>query len=326
MNKQLIRLFLCVAMIGIVLVGCGSTSNEEADQVLTSENSITYNSLTLDNYGREVFITEKPTKVLTLGPNATELFIALGLKDLVIGKSLDNHSRSPLPEYAEAYANIEELTYGSATREAVITSGADFIYGIDWEFGGEGLDIEELEEFGITTYMNSASSLEEIYEEILDLGKIFEVEDAAEAFVNDQKERIAIVQEKISDQDPVDVLVYDSGGDGVFTAGGTNFATILIECAGGKNIFDDITDKQWATVSFEEVLARDPDIILIQDYDAPPIKQKINEMKENSVLAELASVENENFVVNTLESVLPGNRMAYTVELLAEKFYPELFK
>lgn len=320
MTKKVIRI-LCITMLGFILVGCGSTSNEEIDQ-----NSTTYETLTLDNYGREVVINEKPTKVLTLGPNATELFIALGLEDVVIGKSLDNHSREPLPEYAEAYAGIEELTYGSATREAVITSGADFIYGIDWEFGGEGLDVEELEDFGITTYMNGALSLEEMYEEILDLGKIFEVEDVAEALVADQKERIAAVQEKISDQDPVDVLVYDSGGDGVFTAGGTNFATLLIEYAGGKNVFDDITDKQWTTVSYEEVLARDPDVFLIQDYDAPPLEQKINEIKENSVLSELDSVANENFVVNTLESVLPGNRMAYTIELLAEGFYPELFK
>src|SRR5690625_490157 len=112
-----------------------------------------------------------------------------------------------------------------ATKSYLQLSGGEkqrVMYGIDWEFGGEGLDVEELENVGITTYMNSALSLEEMYEEILDLGKIFEGEEKAEAFVADQKERIAAVQEKISDQDPVDVLVYDSGGDGVFTAGGTH--------------------------------------------------------------------------------------------------------
>ncbi len=98
MTKKVIRIF-CIAMLGIILVGCGST-NEETNQNAAEGNSTTYETLTLDNYGREVVITEKPTKVLTLGPNATELFIALGLEDLVIGKSLDNHSRGPLPEYA----------------------------------------------------------------------------------------------------------------------------------------------------------------------------------------------------------------------------------
>lgn len=303
----------------VLLAGCGAEKEDNTTKQ-------TGDTLIIDNYGREIEMTEKPSKVLTLGPNATELFIALGLSDYVIGNSLDNHSRGALPEFAEDYDKIPELTYGSATREAVLTSGADFIYGIDWEFGEEGLDIDELDSYGINVYLNKATTMEEIYQEILDLGKIFEIEDRAEAFVTEQKERIAKVEEKLSGQAPVDVLIYDSGGNGVFTAGGTNFETLLIELAGGRNIFEDITDKQWTTVSYEEVLARQPDVILIHDYDAPSIEQKIKDIKNDPALSQLDSVKNENFVVISLESVLPGNRMAYSVETLAGGFYPELFK
>ncbi len=303
----------------LVLAGCGSD---------TEDGSVTKSkkALVIDNYGRKVEFTKKPSKVLTLGPNATELFIALGLSDYVIGNSLDNHSRGALPEYKDDYEKIPELTYGSATREAVLTSGADFIYGIDWEFGSEGLDVDELESYGINVYMNKATSMDEIYQEIRDIGKIFDIEDRAEAFVEEQKTRITTVQEKLADHEPVDVLVYDSGGNGVFTAGGTNFETLLIELAGGRNIFNDITDKQWTTVSYEEVLARQPDVILIHDYDAPSIEQKIKDIKNDPALSQLESVKNEKFVVISLESVLPGNRMAYAVETLARGFYPELFK
>ena len=313
-------------MLAAGLVGCSSSASNTSVKESEETKSAEYESLTFDNYGREVVVTEKPKKVLTLGPNTTELFIALGLTDYVIGNSLNNHSRGALPEYKEAYAKIPELTYGSATREAVTTSGADFIYGIDWEFGGDGLDVKELASYGITTYMNSASTLEEIYQEILDIGKIFQIESVAEAYVADQKARIAAVQDKISGQKAVNVLVYDSGGDGVFTAGGTNFETLLIEHAGGKNIFDDITEKQWTTVSYEEVLARKPDVIVIHDYDSPSLEQKIKDIKNDPALSQLDCVKNENFVPITLESVLPGDRMAYTVETLAKGFYPELFK
>ncbi|WP_346015008.1 ABC transporter substrate-binding protein [Metabacillus halosaccharovorans] len=315
---------LALVMAGL-LVGCQSTSSEPMKKE-SEENTANYESLTFDNYGRDVEITEKPQNVLTLGPNSTELFVALGLTDYVIGNSLDNHSRGPLPEYEAEYKKIPELTYGSATREAVTTSGADFIYGIDWEFGGEGLDVEELESFGIKTYMNSATTLDEIYQEIHDLGNIFEIEDVATDFVTDQKSRITAVQEMVSSQEPVNVLVYDSGGDGVFTAGGTNFETLLIELAGGKNVFDDITDKQWTTVSYEEVLARQPDVIVVHDYDAPSLEQKIEDIKNNPALSQLDSVKNERFVSITLESVLPGDRMAYAVETLAKGFYPEKFE
>ncbi|MFD1778599.1 ABC transporter substrate-binding protein [Fredinandcohnia salidurans] len=310
---------LLAGILVLVLAGCGS--NTEDGSVTKSKKA-----LVIDNYGREVEFTKKPSKVLTLGPNATELFIALGLSDYVIGNSLDNHSRGALPEYKDDYEKIPELTYGSATREAVLTSGADFIYGIDWEFGSEGLDVDELESYGINVYMNKATSMDEIYQEIRDIGKIFDIEDRAEAFVEEQKARIASVQEKMADHEPVDVLVYDSGGNGVFTAGGTNFETLLIELAGGQNVFNDITDKQWTTVSYEEVLARQPDVILIHDYDAPSIEQKIKDIKNDPALSQLESVKNEKFVVISLESVLPGNRMAYAVETLARGFYPELFK
>ncbi|MEH7225309.1 ABC transporter substrate-binding protein [Bacillus sp. JJ1566] len=316
--KKLVLLVTGVLM--LIVAGCGAEKEDTATKQPEG------GSLIIDNYDREVEITEKPSKVLTLGPNATELFIALGLTDYVIGNSLDNHSRGALPEFEEDYAKIPELTYGSATREAVLTSGADFIYGIDWEFGNEALDLDELESYGIKVYMNKATTMDEIYQEILDIGKIFKIEDRAEAFVAEQKKQIAAVQEKLSGQEAVDVLIYDSGGNGVFTAGGTNFESLLIELAGGRNIFDDITDKQWTTVSYEEVLARQPDIILIHDYDAPSIEQKIKDIKNDPALSQLESVKNENFVVISLESVLPGNRMAYAVETLAEGFYPELFK
>ena len=192
--------------------------------------------------------------------------------------------------------------------------------------GGDGLDIKELEDFGITAYINRATTLEEIYKEIEDIGKIFNIETTAENFIADQKARINAVQKKVAGQVPVRVLIYDSGGEGVFTAGGNNFETLLIELAGGKNIFEDITDKQWTTVSYEEILARQPDIILIHDYDSPSLEQKINEIKNDPALSQLDCVQNERFASITLESVLPGNRMAYTVENLAKAFYPKLFE
>ena len=281
--------------------------------------------VTVQNYDREVTVNKTPEKVLTLGPNCTELFVALGLGDTIAGTSLNNHSRGPLPEYKEIYKTIPELNYSSATREAVISSGADFIYGIDWEFGEEALDIAELESFGMSVYKNSASTLEEQYKEILDIGKIFGIEETAQGYVDEQKSRIKAVGDAVKDLDKPNVLVYDSGNDGVFTCSGTNFESLLIEKAGGNNVFADLTDKQWITVSYEEVIKRNPDVIVIHDYDSPSVEQKIAEIKANSLLSQLDCVKNDRFVIIDLESVLPGNRMAYAVEKLAKGFYPDKF-
>lgn len=307
-----------------VLSGCGGAPTK-APQPPDAGESAGYDPVTLDNYGREITISQRPERVLTLGPNCTELFAALGLSDLVVGRSLINHSRGPLPEYADAVNAVPELNYASATREAILSSGADFIYALDWEISDQGCNLEEAAQYGMNVYVNAASTLDQQYQEIRDLGAIFGVEETAEAFVADQQARIAAVQETLADREPVDVLIYDSGNDGVFTCSGVNFESLLVELAGGRNLFGDLSEKQWVTVSYEEVLARDPDVILIHDYDSPSVEAKIAEIQANPTLSRLKCVQEGRFASITLESVLPGNRMAYAVERMAAAFHPDAF-
>ena len=322
--KKIVSLMLVLSMLFAVTACSNQNDTAKSESTQNISNDSVY-PMTFENYGREITITKKPEKVLTLGPNCTELFTALGLENYVIGRSLVNHSRGPLDEYADAVNNIPVLNNSSATREAILTSGADFIYTLDWEISDEGCNIDEVSEYGMTVYVNTATTLEEQYQEILDIGKIFGVEDRAEAFVNEQKSRISAAQAKIKENEPVNVLVYDSGNDGVFTCSGVNFESLLIELAGGKNIFSDLNEKQWVTVSYEEILKRNPDVILIHDYDSPSASEKIAEIKANPTLSQLDCVKNERFAVITLESILPGNRMAYAVENRAKAFYPDAF-
>ena len=330
--KKIICYIMSVIIMMSVLSGCGTNNSSVSGEasITDSSGSQSYDAdsypMTFDNYGREVTVTKRPERVLTLGPNCTELFVALGLEDYIVGRSLVNHSRGPLDEYADAVNSIPQLNYSSATREAIISSGADFIYALDWEISDTGCNIEEVGEYGMTVYVNSATTLEEQYQEIRDIGKIFGVEDKAEEFISDQKARIEAVQEAVSGREAVDVLIYDSGNNGVFTCSGSNFESLLIELAGGHNIFSDMTDAQWITVSYEEILARNPDVILIHDYDSPSVEEKIAEIKSNPTLAQLDCVKEERFAFVTLESVLPGNRMAYAVENMAAAFFLKFFQ
>lgn len=305
--KKLILGFLLL----LTISGC---SNSNADQTTADENQ-----QAITNYDRTIQIKGVPESVITMGPNTTELFCELGLADKVIGNTLNNHSRGPLPEYKKDYEKIPELTHGSATREAVLSSGADFIYGIDWEFGSEGLSIDELAENGLTVYQNKAKTIDEVYQEITDIGRIFEVEAQAEKFIEEQKDRLEAVADT-APKEPVKVLVYDSGDSGIFTASGSNYESRLIEAAGGINLFDDQTEKDWITVSSEEVLERQPEVILVHDYDQPALADKIAAIKADPALSQLEAVKNNRIVSMSLENALPGPRLAETVEQLAEGF------
>ena len=157
MKKSFVFLIaaLCLAFLPF---SCTRKDEKTVTAVRAGED---FTPLVFDNYGRTVTVSARPEKVLALGPNCAETMAALGLTGYIAGTSLRNHSRVPLPEYAEDFKRIPELNHGSATRKAVISSGADFIYGIDWEFGGGGLDVDELAGYGITVYMDAAQTLEQ---------------------------------------------------------------------------------------------------------------------------------------------------------------------
>ncbi|MDO4432691.1 MAG: ABC transporter substrate-binding protein [Aerococcaceae bacterium] len=264
-----------------------------------------------------VFAANKvPEKVITMGPNATEMLVALGLQDKIIGTTLNNHSRGPLEQYKDIYEKLPELAFASASRESVLASGADYIFGIDWEFGENGLNIEELNQYGMEVFVEKAKTIDEVYQEIEVLSKVFAVEEKGAALISQLKEEIASVQAPT--ETPKKVLVLDSLENGIFTAGGTNFETRLIERAGAINIFDDIKEKEWATVSLEEVLARNPEYIIVHDYDQPSVEDKIAMIKADPILSQLEAVKKERFIILELESVLPGVRMATTITKIAE--------
>lgn len=311
--KNKFFLLLCCVLFCFAASAC---AKPEQDDILPAD------ALVIENYGRELVFVQPPQAVLTFGPNCTELFVALGLGDLVVGKSLDNHSRGPLAEYAEQYNAIPTLTYGYPTREAVISSNADFAYGIDWVVGQEGVEVEDLQQAGIQLYVNSAETPEQLWQEIADLGRIFGVEDRAAELIRDQRTRIEAVQLGLADEQPLRVLVFDD--DTPYTAGGPNLETQLIELAGGVNIFADV-DKAWTSVSYEEIVARDPQVIIVHDYDAVSAEEKIAAISSHALLSTLECVQQQRFVVLSLEAVFPGPRMALTVETLAEGFFPHLY-
>lgn len=266
------------------------------------------------------FLTQAQSyeKVITMGPNATELMVALGLEDKIIGTTLNNHSKGPLDEYQEIYESLPELAFGSASRESVLTSGADFIFGIDWEFGEEAHSIDELESYGMTVYVEDAKTPDEFFEEIKEISSFFDVSKEGEHLITTLKDELESVE--INFDTPVSVLVYDSGQNGVFTASGANFESRLIELAGGNNIFSDITDKEWVTVSYEDILSRNPEYIIIHDYNVPSAENKIREIQTNPILSELDCVKNEQFIIVPLENFFPSVRMGKTVQQLNEAF------
>lgn len=323
--KKIIALLLTLCMV-FALCACGSKAETPAPatEAPVADVAPAYTPVTVENYGRTLTIEKMPAKVVTAGPNCSEVFCALGLADLVVGNSCDNHSRGPLDQWKADYEKIPELTYGYPTLEAVVASGCDFIYAIDWVFEGD-FTVGALEGYGITVYVCEATDYDGVWKEIENLGKIFGVEDAAAAFISSEQTKLDAVKSAVAGKDVQKVFVYDSDtGNGVYTCGGPNIETQFIASAGGENICANL-DKAWVGVSYEEVLAQNPDWIIIHDYEEATYEQNMETLKADPILSQLDAVKNEHFIKLSLESALPGSRTAYSVETIAQGMFPDAF-
>lgn len=98
----------------------------------------------------------------------------------------------------------------------------------------------------------------------------------------------------------------------------------LVTVTGEINIFGDV-ECGWATVSKEDIIERNPEVIVVIDYGSTTAEEKINFLKNDPALKETNAVLNERFVILPLSVASEGVRAAEAIQILAQAFYPESF-
>ena len=269
--------------------------------------------------------SEPPTRAITLNQHVTEIMLALELQDHMVGTAyIDDEI---LPQYQSAYQSIPVLAEEYPSREVVLAQNPDFIYGGFLSAFGDGAagSQEGLNELGIGTYLTSAicnigsaDTLDDVYADIRAIGDIFGVADRADALVQALSEEVAAAAPRADSQgDPLRVFIFDSGDDSPYTAVCCSMFTNMIETAGGKNIFDDV-DGRWKSVSWEEVIDRDPELIVLTEADWSTSQEKIDLLLGDPAFADITAVKEQRFVVLQFSSLVPGIRNAAAIAELAE--------
>lgn len=288
---------------------------------------------TVQSCNRTVTFKNPPERAISNDVNLTEMMLALGLADHMVGytgisgwKTLDSEMRSGVKE-------LPELSAKYPTKEVLVGADADFFFA-GWNYGmkvGGEVTPETLDPFGIKVYELTEScshimdkdkaSLKDMYADILNLGKIFGVEGRAEALVAEYKTELKNFKANLKTRDEgLRVFVYDSGEDAPFTAGRFAMPTALIEAAGGHNIMDDF-NKSWGSVTWEEVIERDPQVVVIVNYGDVTAEQKRDYMMSNSAFKNIAAVKNDRFVTLEYVEATPGPRNIQAIQNLADAFW-----
>lgn len=342
--KKIICLTLALILALSCLSGCGSaqpqattaaaeTTAPAAETTASAETTAEdYGTVVIQNGERTVTFTAMPTGVLCANLYSAENMVMLGLGDYIVGKNVHtNPAEVPLEELSDAFANIPEI---ERSNENAVASGADLLIGQisafkDTSWGTyEQLESEGINCLTITGTIVPDETVEDIYTDIENLGKIFKVEDKAAALIAQMKASIADTSGKVAgvaEADKPKVFVFDSSKEDQIYTTSSGLESNLIELAGGINTTRGQADSRWFNTSVETLVAANPDIIIINDYGSQTVEEKIAYITGNPACSEIPAVVNNKFLVIPLVCVMQDIRAANACRTLAEYFYPELF-
>ncbi|QJP93604.1 ABC transporter substrate-binding protein [Pseudomonas fluorescens] len=289
--------------------------------------------LTIQSCNREVTFEQAPKHAVSHDINMTQMMLALGLKSKMAGYSGVSGWKSVTPEMQSLLDGLPELAAKYPSVETLLNANVDFFFA-GWDYGmrvGGDLTPQTLQPLGINVYeltescafvmKRPAATLDDTYNDLRNLGKIFDVQDRANALIADMQSQVAEIRKNLPAEKPR-VFLYDSGEDRAMTSGRLGMPQALIDAAGGRNVLDDV-EASWTRVNWETVVERNPQVIVIVDYSEITAEQKIEFLLKNKALQSVDAIKNQRFIVIPYVQATPGIDNVLAVETLAKGFHGE---
>lgn len=272
----------------------------------------------IDGIGNEIILEKPAEKIIVFVPSALEIIDGIGAMETVIG--VDNWSidmGEPLAAGLEGYGD-----FAGINMEKVTEADPDLIIGL---IGWSEQDLQKLtDDLGIQVYIVEVNSIEEVYDEILNMGKITGLKDKAEKLANDLKAEVdAIVAEVagIGDSEKPKVF-YEVWNDPLMSAGANTFINELIEYAGGINIVAAAGLEGWAEFSVESLIQNNPDVIIAPMSSASGPEDILSDARFsgiNAIINEKVYIVPDNPVSRPSQNLLKGLKM------FAQAIHPDIF-
>lgn len=289
--------------------------------------------LTIKSCNREVTFKQAPQHALSHDINMTQMMLALGLQPRMAGYSGISGWKAVTPEMQSILEGLPELAAKYPSVETLLNANVDFLFA-GWDYGmrvGGDLTPQTLQPLGINVYELSEScafvmkrppaSLEDTYNDLRNLGRIFDVQDRANALIANMQAQVADIRKDLPAEKPR-VFLYDSGEDRAMTSGRLGMPQALIDAAGGRNILEDV-EASWTRVNWESVVEHNPQVIVIVDYSEITAEQKIQFLLSSKALQSVDAIKHRRFIVIPYVQATPGIDNVLAVATLAKGFHGE---
>lgn len=284
--------------------------------------------------GKEIETTyeKAPEKVLAVYQGSIETMLALGLQDhIVAAAGLDNAVPDSMKDVFDSLNYLDEFT---PSKETVTMLEPDMILSWGSLFQDKTLgDTMDWINKGTNVYINSNTArndsprtLENEYQDILNLGIIFDVQDKAEEIVSKMKNTISeAVSQAENLQEKPSVMILESYDDTFTNYGADSLGGDMVTQLGAELANPDASE-----VGKEDIIAADPDVIFVvympYSGDDPQTIQdeKLAVFKDDEAFQSLSAVKNGRVVPIMLsEMYAAATRTQDGIETFAKGLYPD---
>lgn len=294
---------------------------------------------TYDGEGNEIETTyeKAPEKVVAVYQGCIETMLALGLEDhLVAAAGLDNE----VPEDQKAaFESINYLDEFTPSKETITMLEPDMIFSWGSYFRDTTLgEVSDWIDKGCNTYINTNTrrnsdtvkydrTLENEYTDILNIGTIFDVQDKAEAMVDDIKAVIDQTLEATKDlEERPTVLILEPLNDEITNYGKTSLGGDMATKLGAE-----LANPDASNVGKEDIIAANPDVIFVvympySGDDPETVKNsQLAVFLEDEAFQSLDAVKNGRVLPIMLsEMYASATRTQDGVRTIAQGLYPDL--
>lgn len=348
MKNKIMALFLSVS-VGTSLVACGNsektdTSVVESSVSIVSQQEVkeatsatkTQYPLTIDVYdvdGEMITqtFTQAPTRAIPYTASAVNTMLELGLEDKIVG--IMKPDNTPPEEFTEVYEGLNIIgDKTTVSKEAIIALEPDILFGRAMTLTDDSMGtVGDFNQMEINVYPQKSSnfiidqSLEFVFEDIRNIGEIFDVQDRAEAYILTLQDRLEVVRENVSvdkTEEPLKAILLARYDDGNCSAFGNNskFHNAALKELNMVNVVDGLA----AQMTVENLVALNPDVIIYVTADRNSELDKIAKEKifSNAALSDIPAIKNNKYVEVSYETMMDYGPSTFdAIEIIYDGIY-----
>ncbi|HIE25212.1 MAG TPA: hypothetical protein EYP74_04350 [Anaerolineales bacterium] len=273
----------------------------------------------VDDLGNSFGFIEYPQAIISISPSTTEILFALGAGEQVVGRD----DASLFPEEVLDVPSVGAL-WGDLPTETILALEPDIILAA--EIISEE-QVQALKDLGLNVYWQAnPDNYEELWDNLREIAALTGHEDEAETLIVDLDARVKTVQEIIAPIDEIPTVFYELDATdpaSPWTTGGGTFIDYIITEAGGANVAVELAG-EYAQISSEELLATNPDVILLADALYGVTAESVGARPGWDVIA--AVKNGAIYAIDPNIMSVPGPRLVDGLEETAKLLHPEAFE